>query len=224
MKFYPFLLVLLILLLIGCEKENITEGDVFTLSQFEIVKSWEIVSVEGAPSNLRNTSSIWTFNADGTYNWFFDLPDYYYDWGFGTYYLENNNLHLTDIVPDKFDTIIQLTITKSNTKFSFVDTNDDKWIYQLAETEPEYSKSISFYEQSPYTGDCKSRPPRTVCLGFNNGYIWLITTTIGGCDEDLDYYSEGRQVHVACGGNFYPYKNIEYHHVENTNLVKKVIK
>ena len=224
MKFCPFLLVFIILLLIGCEKENNTESDALTLSQFEIVKNWQIVSVEGAPSNLRNTASIWTFNPDSTYTWFFDLPDYYSSYGSGTYYLENNNLHLTGIIPDKFDTIIQLTITKSNTKFSFVDTNDDRWVYQLAETELEYSRSISFYEQSRYTGDCSSRPSGTVCLGFIDGYIWLITTSGGACDDNLDYYSEGRQVHVACGGNFFPYNNIEYHHVLNTNLVKKVIK
>lgn len=224
MKFYPFWLVVIVLLLIGCEKENITESDAFTLSQFDIVKSWEVVTVEGAPSNLTNTSSVWTFKKDSTYTWFFDLPDYYDDWGEGSYYLENNNLHLTGIIPDKFDSIIQLTIAKSNTTLSFVDTNDDKWIYQLAETEPEYSKSISFYEQSPYTGDCLSRPSGTVCLGFIDGYIWLITTSGGACDDNLDYYSEGRQVHVACGGNFFPHNNIEYHHVLNTNLVKKVIK
>jgi hypothetical protein len=222
MKFYSFLLVFLILLFIGCEKENIADADVFSLAQFEIIKNWEIVSVEGAPSNLRDTCSIWTFNADGTYTWFFDLPGYYNDFGAGTYHLENNRLHLNGVVPGKFDSIIQLTLAKSNTKFSFLDINNDRWLYQLAETEPEYSKSISFFEQSPYSEDCLSRPNGTVCLGFIDGYVWLISTSVGGCENDIDYYSEGREVHVACGGHFYPYNTIEYHHILNTNLIKKV--
>jgi hypothetical protein len=74
-----------------------------------------------------------------------------------------------------------------------------------------------FVQQPSYTGDCKQRPAGTVCLGFDDGYIWLVSgeSVVGWA------YGEpwqGQQVQIVQG------VKADYHHVLGTLLVKVVTK
>ena len=76
--------------------------------------------------------------------------------------------------------------------------------------------SIEFVEQASYTGDCKTRPSGSVCIKFNDGFIWLIYDSISGW-KDGDWL--GKPVQIAQG--FY---HCDYYHVLNTTLIKSVCK
>jgi len=68
-----------------------------------------------------------------------------------------------------------------------------------------------FRSRLAYEGDCRARPQGTVCLLFDDGYLWLIR------DSALrsELYSCGEQtVRVVLGNRNY------YQHVLGTDLVK----
>ncbi len=73
-----------------------------------------------------------------------------------------------------------------------------------------------FVEQPPYTGDCKQRPSGSVCLGFEDGYVWLVYDSIAGWAYGDPW--QGKQVQIAQGFK------ADYHHVLGTNLVMAVAK
>jgi hypothetical protein len=60
--------------------------------------------------------------------------------------------------------------------------------------------------QEAYAGDCRERPAGTVCLGFSDGYIWLIPDSVLGRATSGD-------VEIAYGCE------AEYWHKLNTSLV-----
>jgi hypothetical protein len=71
-----------------------------------------------------------------------------------------------------------------------------------------------FVHQHTYTGPCNPRPVGTVCLQFNDNYVWLVHSAIGGGTVGV-YYYQGNPVEVAHGA-------CDYYHVSNTDLVKAV--
>ena len=78
------------------------------------------------------------------------------------------------------------------------------------------SDTPQFEAQPPYGGDCRERPPGSVCLSFSDGYIWLINDSVRGWKEAGSW--EGRRVEAAQGGK------ADYYHVLGTDLIKLVPK
>ena len=76
------------------------------------------------------------------------------------------------------------------------------------------SNSSNWINQEPYTGDCRTRPPGTVCLGFSDGYILLINDSV--LEWKSDTLEDNRFVQIAIGGK------AEYYHIHDTNLIKEV--
>lgn len=72
----------------------------------------------------------------------------------------------------------------------------------------------AFNEQPTYTGDCMSPPAGSACIGFSDGYIWLVDDLIQG-KRDTTKPSEKTLETVLGGAN-------EFHHYLNTSLVKRV--
>lgn len=76
-----------------------------------------------------------------------------------------------------------------------------------------------FSQQSTYTGNCLQRPPGTICLGYSDGFTWLIseysvtgrysTTTCGVLDEAAIAVTNGIRT--------------DYHHLWGTSLVKRTV-
>ena len=74
----------------------------------------------------------------------------------------------------------------------------------------------AFVSQPSYTGSCLAteRPPGSICLGFSDGYRWLIYYPVTGWRTDSPY--NGYTVRVAIG------LKAEYQHVLMTDLVMEV--
>jgi hypothetical protein len=69
-----------------------------------------------------------------------------------------------------------------------------------------------YVEQPSYSGDCTQRPKNSICLSFEDGYIWLIySDSITGWDKIGTY--QGRIVQVAFG------IHADYYHVLGTSLI-----
>ncbi len=200
----------------SCESDD---SSIF-LSESDLVKNWEIVRARDH-DYTPGWYSVWTFNEDNTYSWYCEWPGYYDLSGSGSFFLEENSLHLTGVLPDNnvVDSIVELTFEESNEQFIFRDKDQGIWVYQTIDPEPEYSKNIPFYEQESYAGDCLSRPSGTTCLGFPDDYIWLIQ---GGLLEWQEYYGPEGYVIVGRGYDGFIDFPMEFHHVLNSNLVKRV--
>jgi len=70
-----------------------------------------------------------------------------------------------------------------------------------------------FMPQLPYESDCFSRPQGSVCIGFDDGYRWLVFDAIAAWRYEMCH---GQRVTVAIGVQG------EYHHILGTNLIKFV--
>lgn len=70
-----------------------------------------------------------------------------------------------------------------------------------------------FKEQPSYAGNCRNRPPGTICWGFPDGYVWLANDGYGS--RGYEYACGGQTVSVARGGR------ADYHHVLWTEYVKE---
>jgi hypothetical protein len=77
---------------------------------------------------------------------------------------------------------------------------------------------VSYYEQSPYAGDCATRPENSLCLKFDDQYVWLVTDFDDSIVSWTHLTENGHAVHVAQG------QRSDYYHQLNTRLVKKVTK
>ena len=80
---------------------------------------------------------------------------------------------------------------------------------------PSNSPVANYLSQPSYSGNCRQRPQGSVCLGFGDGYIWLVYDSITGRGTKSD---AGQQVEVAFGGR------ADYYHVPGTTLVRTVSK
>ena len=78
--------------------------------------------------------------------------------------------------------------------------------------------SGDYFFQEPYTGNCKSRPSGSTCLGYDDGYIWLIYDVVLGWDKINEVGKNSGSSQVAMGryGNYY--------HILGTKFVKKKLK
>jgi hypothetical protein len=76
-----------------------------------------------------------------------------------------------------------------------------------------------FFEQPSYTGDCMARPAGSICLGFDDGYIWFLSPFNDGVQAwgEAGFWRD-KKIQVVFG------QNADYHHILGTNLVKKVSK
>jgi hypothetical protein len=88
----------------------------------------------------------------------------------------------------------------------------------IAETAPSHSHPVApaidrtgFDTQPSFTGNCDTRPPGTVCLRFQDGYVWLIDEAVTGGTKTQDIQSAFGTQHI-------------FLHILNTKLVKKVPK
>ncbi len=201
-------------LIVRCESEESS----FYLTNSDLIRSWEVVSISPG------WYSLWTFREDNTYDWYCKWPDRYDITSSGSFSITQNKLRLTGVVPDNniLDSVIELIVTDDKKQFGFYDSEQNEWIYQIIKSEPDYASSIAFYELESYSEDCLFRPGGTTCLGFSDGYIWLVYGSIRGPGEN--YVSEGRYVEVVLGWEGSSDYRVEYHHIVNTNLVKKVPK
>src|SRR5262249_23676195 len=73
-----------------------------------------------------------------------------------------------------------------------------------------------FEHEASYPGDCSRRPPGSVCIKFEDGYVWLVSDSVLGT-RDGDIF-DGKPVEVIIGNKH------EYQHVLGTDLVKEVPK
>jgi len=69
----------------------------------------------------------------------------------------------------------------------------------------------SYIELKPYSKDCLERKKGTVCLGFADGFIWLVSDSVRDWE---DIQIDGKKVQIAVG-----FKN-SYYHLLNPNLIK----
>lgn len=84
---------------------------------------------------------------------------------------------------------------------------------QAAPAASELVLPAGYWAQPSYQGDCGKRPPNTVCLGFSDGYTWLIAEPVIDWHQ---YTEQGKPVVVA----FTP--KHKYQHILGTNLVRWV--
>ena len=73
--------------------------------------------------------------------------------------------------------------------------------------------SVPWVTQPPYSGDCLTRPPGTVCLGFSDGYVWLITGSVSGWET---FVADGLTIQAAISGTR------RYEHILGTHQVRVV--
>jgi hypothetical protein len=79
------------------------------------------------------------------------------------------------------------------------------------------SPSIGYVEQSSYTGDCSKRPANSVCVRYEDGYVWLIfSDSITGWEKIGNW--QGKIIQVAYG------LHADYYHVLGTSLIMTVAK
>jgi hypothetical protein len=121
------LLVVLPGLLAGCDSNDNGAAD-----DFNIVGTWALTSLEGAPGPVDASNSTWTFRSDGTYSWFF-LFDPIFDLdGSGNYSLQETTLTVDGVVAQ---TVISqspngtIPLTLGDNRFSFLDDDGDRWTY-----------------------------------------------------------------------------------------------
>jgi hypothetical protein len=192
----------------GCKKDQTTNPQ----DELALVgTTWGLSSLQGAPGPVDESNSVWNFRSNGTYDWFLLYEPYFDLRGQGTYRFEGDLLHLTGIFRE---TVIEnlegdsISISGTATQFRFRDDEGDEWEYSRI-PDPD----LNFIEQPSYSGNCQERPSGTVCLRFSDGYIWLITDSVGGGNNQYRYYLHGEPIQSVDG------ERAIYHHVLHANLV-----
>ena len=122
-KITQFFLMTTVIFWISCSDDSGTSS-----TSIDITGSWEVASIGSTSVNALN--SIWTFNEDGTYNWFllygqFDL------YSEGDYSLSGETLTVTGFIRNLVGGSDKIFITVSNNDntFSWVDSDGDRWVY-----------------------------------------------------------------------------------------------
>jgi hypothetical protein len=77
--------------------------------------------------------------------------------------------------------------------------------------------SPGYIEQPSYTGDCTQRPANSICLRYDDGYIWLVYDNAITSWDDAGNW-QGYTVRVAHG------VQADYYHVLGTNLIMTIMK
>ena len=119
------IVILLTLIIVGCDNSTESENQPIV-----IVGIWDLAELEGSGISVNSSNSIWSFEADLTYEWFlliesFDLQ------GQGTYSLDGNTLTIDDgFVKNVFGSApINLTFSNDNNTLTLLDTDGDRWTY-----------------------------------------------------------------------------------------------
>lgn len=119
--------------LLGCK--NSTEPDTIDLpGQWVATEIEGAIDANGNPLKIDGSVSTWTFNSDGTYQWYLHARPFYYLDGTGTYSLDGKTLTVDGIVANTLFSetagskdAIPLTLGADN--FSFRDEDGDRWSY-----------------------------------------------------------------------------------------------
>jgi hypothetical protein len=102
----------------------------------DIVGTWEVTSIEGAPP-VDGSNSTWTFNADGTYQWFLLLPPFFDMSGGGNYSITGTTLTCDGTIASLYgepSTSLVLTPSNNDNTFSMLDPDGDRWTYNRIST------------------------------------------------------------------------------------------
>jgi len=104
---------------------------------------------------------------------------------------------------------------RAGTRDSWLNWSEERRfdVERLNTDPPSNEPCDGFTSQPDYEGNCAERPPGSVCIGYEDGYTWLVYDSIMGWRE---YLCEDQRVRVAIGFQY------EYHHIIDTLLVKKV--
>ena len=70
-----------------------------------------------------------------------------------------------------------------------------------------------YVEQEPYGGNCQARPTNSWCIGFDDGYVWLLSDGFEGWDWRGEW--QGKQIQVFRG------VNADYYHILGTQYVRE---
>jgi hypothetical protein len=122
------LILFLLCTLAGCD----SNGDDGVPDDFELVGTWAVTEVEGAPGPVDASNSTWTFRPDGTYRWFFLFPPFFDLSGSGNYSLDGRTLTTSGIFAN---TVVsespdgRVTLSLGENTFSFRDDDGDRWTY-----------------------------------------------------------------------------------------------
>lgn len=83
----------------------------------------------------------------------------------------------------------------------------------LPEMNDENGSGIPWQQQKSYEGDCRARPEGTVCVSYDDGYVWLVNGAIRSWDERVE---DDRRVQVAVS------RTGRYEHILGTSKVRKI--
>jgi hypothetical protein len=152
-----------------------------------IVGRWGITGLEGAPSSVDSSNSIWTFKEDGTYEWFFVYPGYYdLITGGGHYKFYGDTLVVDGIVANIIsENSIMLTVSNNKNTFSFLDDDGDRWTYSRIIDPNDVDNDGDGYTENQW--DCNDADP--------NIYPGAAETCGDGVDQDCD------NIDLACASS-----------------------
>jgi len=119
------LCVLILALFVGCDSNDNGAPD-----NFDIVGSWALTSLEGAPGPVDASNSTWTFTSDGTYTWFFRFPGFFDLQDSGTYSLQGRTLSVDGSMAQTVASSPTLELSLGGDTFSFRDDAGDRWTYR----------------------------------------------------------------------------------------------
>ena len=120
------------LLLAGCDSSGTDEG----AGDLDLVGTWALSALEGAPGPVDASNGTWTFRGDGTYAWFFQYPGFFDLSGSGTYNYDAPDLAVTGVVANTIlaeQSSKTVRLSGGGDRFSFEDDAGDRWVYQRME-------------------------------------------------------------------------------------------
>ncbi|MCP4708077.1 MAG: hypothetical protein GY869_05595, partial [Planctomycetes bacterium] len=96
----------------------------------QLIGTWEVTSIQGAPGKVNGSNSTWTFNANGTYSWFLFYPGYYDVSDSGSYSFDGTTLTVTGQIAYQLINGDSVDLTFKKGTFSFRDMDGDRWVYK----------------------------------------------------------------------------------------------
>jgi len=96
----------------------------------QLIGTWEVTSIQGAPGRVDGSNSTWTFYANGTYDWFLFYPGYYDVSDSGSYSFDGTTLTVTGAIANQLINGDSVDLTFKKGTFSFRDMDGDRWVYK----------------------------------------------------------------------------------------------
>jgi len=106
--------------------------------------------------------------------------------------------------------------SKSTTYTLSAKNETGRSVYATTEVIVNGESPEEFSQQRSYAGDCSKRPEGSVCISYEDGYVWLVNDAIIGWRGGGTL--QGKKIVVARG------RRADYHHILGTQLVKKMPK